>query len=167
MRPTGTLTLLGYDLIQLSAQACAHKTFGAKQDSTHIVEKMRGMEAGNVKGTRLPMRAKLGLQPRKSLIGMRLLNKKLANRTGEGVIVGILMGPGKLVTMLFLSCKKQLRRCFLFKPPSAAGLFWACLVLGFGSSLLALVLAGRLSLGLLRGLTSRGVPLAPREGSKL
>ena len=133
MRPTGALTLLGYDLIQLKLPRLVHsKTFGAKQDSTHVVERMRGMEAGNVKGSRLPMRTKLGLQPRKSLIGMRLLYKKLANRTGEGVIVGILMGPCKLVTMLFLPCKKQLQALLFVQATigcrSVLGLF------GFGFS---------------------------------
>ena len=62
MRPTGALTLPGYNLIQLKLPRLVHsKTFGAKQDSTHVVERMRGMEAGNVKGSRLPMRAKLSL----------------------------------------------------------------------------------------------------------
>ena len=78
---------------------------------------------------------------------MSLLNKKLAYRAGEGVIVGILMGPGKLVTMPFLSCKKQFQALLFIQAPisrrSVLGLFGFRFRLG----LVGLGLGGKAKVG--------------------
>ena len=78
------------------------KTFGAQENRTHIVKRVRGMEPEPTNVLQRLVRTMLCLQPSEHLLWVDLLDEQRTNRAFEGVVRRVGVGPGEPVPVHML-----------------------------------------------------------------